>query len=174
MTAAEAESNDSVAWVLTFTPSNHLYQFRNVATGHLLTYSSTGFGTVERTNPSTADGMQLMKGRVDVTSDRLRGYWIIHPETYNWSPRVLSASSATAVTSGSLNLDNASTAQRWLILDAQQMRKVNEAADGIELVNTNETLDDPNSAIYDLQGRRTTTPDKPGIYIRNGRKYVVK
>ena len=175
MTAAEAEDNDSVAWVLTFTPKNQLYQFRNAATGHLLTYSSTGFGTVERTNPSTADGMQLMKGRVDVTSDRLRGYWIIHPETYNWSPRVLSASSSTAVTSGTLNLANTSTAQRWLILDAEQMRKVNEAADGIEIVNFEEAAENPASnAIYDLQGRRTTTPDQPGIYIRNGRKYVVK
>ena len=30
------------------------------------------------------------------------------------------------------------------------------------------------TAIYDLQGRRVTKPDRPGIYIRSGKKHVVK
>ena len=28
--------------------------------------------------------------------------------------------------------------------------------------------------IYDLQGRRVTTPQKNGLYIKNGKKYLMK
>jgi hypothetical protein len=27
---------------------------------------------------------------------------------------------------------------------------------------------------YDLQGRRVSAPTRPGIYIRNGKKFIVK
>jgi len=30
------------------------------------------------------------------------------------------------------------------------------------------------NSVYDLQGRRVTKPDRPGIYIRSGKKHVVK
>ncbi len=47
-----------------------------------------------------------------------------------------------------------------------------EALSGIEDVYTdNDVADD---VIYDLQGRRITTPTQKGIYIRNGRKFIWK
>ena len=175
MTAAEAEANDSTAWTLTFTPANQLYQLRNVATGRWLTFEGNAFRTVARSEATEADGMQLMKGRVDVTTDRLRGYWIVHPENYNWSPHVLAASSATSTMASTLNLSNASATQRWLILDAGQMRKVNETADGIELVRAGEAVGtSADTTIYDLQGRRVGNALSRGVYIQNGRKFVVK
>ncbi len=47
-----------------------------------------------------------------------------------------------------------------------------EALSGIEDVYTdNDVADD---VIYDLQGRRITTPTQKGIYIQNGRKFIWK
>jgi hypothetical protein len=175
MTAAEAETNDSTAWLLTFTPKNQLYQFRNAATGRWLTFSANNFRTVARDAAAIADCMQLMKGRVDVTADRLRGYWIIHPENYNWSPHVLAANTATSTAASTLDLSNSATSQRWLILDAAQMRKINEAADGIEIVKADAAEQEAlENAFFDLQGRKVSHPSRPGIYVRNGRKFVVK
>ena len=38
----------------------------------------------------------------------------------------------------------------------------------------NRNADAADDAIYDLQGRRVSAPTRPGIYIRNGKKVVVK
>ena len=38
----------------------------------------------------------------------------------------------------------------------------------------NRNVDDADDAIYDLQGRRVSAPTRPGIYIRNGKKFIVK
>jgi arabinan endo-1,5-alpha-L-arabinosidase len=35
-----------------------------------------------------------------------------------------------------------------------------------------DNVEESNSAIYDLQGRRISQPTRPGIYIRNGKKYI--
>ena len=43
---------------------------------------------------------------------------------------------------------------------------------GIRTVQSSDKQTD--DAIYTLQGRRVTTPTKPGIYIRNGRKVVIR
>ncbi len=44
--------------------------------------------------------------------------------------------------------------------------------DGIKTVNTQKT--DANAPIYDLAGRKVTSAKAPGVYICNGRKFVVK
>ena len=46
---------------------------------------------------------------------------------------------------------------------------------GIRVIDNGQLTID-NSAIYDLQGRRVTTPQllRPGIYVRNGRKFVIR
>ena len=45
-------------------------------------------------------------------------------------------------------------------------------ASGIRTIETSTERND--DAIYDLQGRRVTTPQRKGIYIRNGKKYFVR
>jgi arabinan endo-1,5-alpha-L-arabinosidase len=45
-------------------------------------------------------------------------------------------------------------------------------ASGIRTIETSAERND--DAIYDLQGRRVTTPQRKGIYIRNGKKYFVR
>ncbi|WP_288152969.1 hypothetical protein [uncultured Prevotella sp.] len=46
-----------------------------------------------------------------------------------------------------------------------------DIADGIAVVNTEKA---DNGQIYDLQGRRVRNVNVPGVYIRNGKKFVVK
>ena len=44
-------------------------------------------------------------------------------------------------------------------------------ASGINIINVDEK---PDGRIYDLQGRPVSTPKHKGIYIRNGKKYIVR
>jgi arabinan endo-1,5-alpha-L-arabinosidase len=46
------------------------------------------------------------------------------------------------------------------------------ASTGIHSIEATEVNGD--GALYDLQGRRVTTPQRKGIYIRNGKKFVMK
>ena len=45
---------------------------------------------------------------------------------------------------------------------------------GIGDVNPDVTADDPDAPWYNIQGIRVENPSAPGIYIRSGKKYVVK
>ena len=47
----------------------------------------------------------------------------------------------------------------------------NESITGIEAIRQS-TVED--GSVYDLQGRKLNGPLKSGIYIRNGKKFVVK
>ena len=127
LSAAEAAMNDSTAWYITFTPKNQYYQFRNVATGQNLTYSG-GFKTMQRSTLTSSDNFHLMRGRIDVGTgtDAKRGYWIISP-TSNWTPNALQANANGAVGSSTFNIANKATAQRWLILTADETQQVEQA-----------------------------------------------
>jgi len=118
--AAEIQENDSLAWYITFTPDNQYYQFRNAATGQYLSFNVI-FKTVECTEPSDTEDLQLMKGRIDVGlgANAKRGYWIIHPES-NWTPKCLTGTSTGGVSSQNFNIANTAQAQRWMILTAEE------------------------------------------------------
>ena len=49
-----------------------------------------------------------------------------------------------------------------------------EANSIIEMPNTNSIIESLDAPIYDLMGRIVTNPTKRGIYIRNGKKFIVK
>lgn len=173
--ADELADNDSCAWYVTFTPDNQFYQFRNAATGHYLTFNNVYFSAQDVT-PAGQQDFQLMKGRVDVSEDGTRGYWITRHASRN--PSTLAASSTGMVTRGTFNLANTATAQRWVILDEAQMRVKNNAALGIEAISDRQTQDQPTvrEGVYTLDGRlvsRNATGVSRlghGIYIVNGKK----
>ncbi len=136
MTTAEATQNDSTAWYITFTPANQYYQLRNAATGQYLTFSGS-IRTATHSAPTANDNFHLMRGRVDVlatNNSALRGYWIIHP-TGNWEPKALQANVNGNTGTANFNIANNATAQRWLILTAEEaaaaernsIAKLNEA-----------------------------------------------
>ena len=49
-----------------------------------------------------------------------------------------------------------------------------EATTGIEGVSDNYQLSTFNCQLYDLQGRKIQSPQRKGIYIQNGKKYILK
>ena len=175
MTAEEATQNDSTAWYITFTPDNQYYQLRNAATGQYLTYTN-GFKTAQRASITSNDNFHLMKGRINVGSgsSAKRGYWLIHPTT-NWTPPCMVASSNNVVGASTFNIANSATAQRWLILTAEELQQFEQQPDVI--VSPTAKPNDAPSSIYTLDGRRLHADKRqlrPGIYLINGRKTIIK
>ncbi len=126
ISSSEAAANDSCAWYVTFTPNNQYYQLRNVATGQYITYTTSGFRTITRTSPTSNENLHVMRGRQDVGSTGLRGYWLIHP-TNSWTPACLQANASGNVAGATFNIANSATNQRWLILDIDEMTTINES-----------------------------------------------
>ena len=176
LSATEAAQNDSAAWYITFTPANQYYQLRNAATGQYLTYSG-GFKTMSRTELTSNDNFHLMKGRVNVGSGTTakRGYWLIHPSG-NWEPPCIAANPNGAVISSTFNIANTATRQRWIILTADELPTYDLT--GISMPQADETAEvRKNTGIYTLDGRKIHADKsqlKPGLYIINGRKTVIK
>ncbi|MBQ6063300.1 MAG: hypothetical protein IJK87_06675 [Prevotella sp.] len=175
MSSDDAAANDSAAWYLSFEPSTQYYTIRNAATGKYITYNSSRFVAAERTSPVANDWLHLMRGRVDVTTEKYRGYWMIHPIT-DWNPNCMVANASGSVGQATFNLANSATTQRWLILTEEEMRKINAYTDGIKAI---ESGDDAREAIesqgmFDLQGRRVNNANgqRKGIYIVNGKKVI--
>ena len=125
MTPDEAAANDSCAWLVTFTPGNQYYQLQNAATGQYMTYTASSIRTTARTTPSSNEDFQMMKGRVDVGKKGLRGFWLIHPSS-NWTPACLQANANGGTSAATFNIANKATTQRWLILNEEEMRSLNQ------------------------------------------------
>ena len=175
LAAEEAVQNDSTAWYLTFTPNNQYYQLRNAATGQYMTYSG-GFKTATHDTPTANDNFHLMKGRVNVGSgsNARRGYWLIHPTT-NWTPPCLTAKANGTTGSATFNIANSAKTQRWLILTAEEL-PLFEQPNAIGSIPADSGQQVP-TAVYSLDGLKLNKGKdqlKPGIYIIDGRKTVIK
>ena len=175
MSSDEAAANDSTAWYLSFEPSSQYYTICNAATGHFITYNSSRFVAVERTSPVANDWLHLMRGRVNVTTENYRGYWMIHPIT-DWNPNCMLANASGAIGQATFNLANSATTQRWLILTEEEMRKINTTVNGIDEITEGSFNEKTHrSVVYDLQGRRVNSDSSMrGIYIIDGKKVMVK
>ena len=109
LTATEAIASDQAGWYVTFNPSTQLYQIKNASTQKYITINSQS-------------GLQLMRSRTEVTNasgtvvSSQRGYWLVQGGTSN----CLNAAANGATSFATLNLADASTRQRWLILTRQQ------------------------------------------------------
>lgn len=178
MEADEAALNDSTAWLISFNPASQLYQLCNAKTGHYITHLTSGI-TTRPTQTADAD-FQLMKGRVDVTEQAFRGYWILHPTVSNWSPNCLTAATNNRTISSGLNLNNNAINQRWLILTDEEMRSINTYTNGIDGLQADENATPTDGKVYNLGGQQVrqtgngTRGLHQGIYIVNGKKVIVK
>jgi len=124
MEGYDAEQSDNFAWYITYDPKTSYYIFQNVGTGRYLTYSS-GFKSVTRNAPASADKFHLLPARQTTTMDQYTGtgYWI----TYNKGANTLQAGDA-AVASKSLDFSNSATSQRWLFLTETEMQAYRSGA----------------------------------------------
>lgn len=119
-------TNDSAAWHVIFNAEKSLYRFKNVATGHVITYDTrTSSMRTGEASGATDDALfHLMRGRKDVVEgSSVRGYWMIHNDGSE-NPKVMSAENGSTLTTATYNLGNDATAQRWLILDKNTMESI--------------------------------------------------
>ena len=176
LTADDAAQDDHAAWYITFTPSNQYYQLRNAATGQYLTYSGS-FKTLERSTLTANDHFHLMKGRVNVGSGSKarRGYWLV-PPSGDWTPPCLQANANGAVGAPTFNIANSATRQRWIILTAEELGQYTTSGISSPTQSAAESHQQP-TGIYSMDGRKLSTPAgelRPGLYIINGRKTIIR
>jgi hypothetical protein len=126
LSSEDVLTNDSAAWHVIFNAEKSLYSFKNVATGHVITYDThTSSMRTGEADGATDDALfHLMRGRKDVVEgSSMRGYWMIHNDGSE-SPKVMSAENGSMLTTATYNLGNDATAQRWLILDKNTMESI--------------------------------------------------
>lgn len=126
LSSEDVLTNDSAAWHVIFNAEKSLYSFKNVATGHVITYDThTSSMRTGEASGATDDALfHLMRGRKDVVEgSSVRGYWMIHNDGSE-NPKVMSAENGSTLTTATYNLGNDATAQRWLILDKNTMESI--------------------------------------------------
>ena len=81
-----------------------------------------------------------------------------------------------AVTDGVLTIGVAepSAGTTWLVFDNFTLTYSSSDVSGITEVKSQYDGNRTDGYIYDLQGRRLTSVPQKGLYIRNGKKYLVK
>ena len=63
----------------------------------------------------------------------------------------------------------------WTVMDNFRIKYLGSGdPSGIGSVAAEKVAEDPNAPIYNLQGIRVENPETPGIYIQNGKKFVVR
>ena len=126
LSSEDVLTNDSAAWHVIFNAEKSLYRFKNVATGHVITYDThtSSMRTGEASGATDDTLFHLMRGRKDVVEgSSVRGYWMIHNDGSE-NPKVMSAENGSTLTTATYNLGNDATAQRWLILDKNTMESI--------------------------------------------------
>ena len=139
MSNTVARADDHNAWYVTFTPANQQYQFRNAATGKYLTLNGQNITLTTVSKPSTTQDFHLMKARVDaIEGSTLRGYWMVRTASYTPSCMIAKADGGVGV--GSLDLHNTSTAQRWLIMNSEEIDAFDKSATEAFKVNLSDVI----------------------------------
>ncbi len=121
-------------WTITFDPSTQTYRIRNQSTGRYISFSAANAGNGFRAVATASDAanmrLQLSFVDVEVGSDdkfiTLDAYHIMRP-TQEATPQALCATSATSIASTAFSNTSAATAQRWLILNADQLQEAETA-----------------------------------------------
>lgn len=120
MTMEEALEDDNMAWYITFNPRTGFYTLQNVGSGQ---YIGVTDGKLKA--QATAATIQLMPSREKTTfsKEKIHSFWI----TNNKGAYALRANTATGV--GTAAYDNAAnaTAQRWFLLNNDQLSAYDNA-----------------------------------------------
>ena len=170
--AEEVLENDSFAWNIVYDAKTAYYALRNVATGKLLSCSTTQFKTVTRTSPTAAEQVQLLPSRTNFKKGKLNtsSYWITIRK------QALKVTNQTTVSGASFDASDKNTKQHWLVLTADQFAEFDdycvEKETGIGESLTPDPSPSERGTIYDLSGRKIESQLKKGIYIKDGKKIL--
>ena len=126
---SELANHEEAAWYVTFTPKNQYYQIQNAKSGHYISYTGSGFNGfkgISRTNITNNENFHVIRSRNDlnVGGVKVRGYWLIHPESSN-TPATLTATS-NGISSVAVNLYDSGSDQRWIFLTADEMEQFDQ------------------------------------------------
>ena len=172
--ATELVDDDSYGWYISFEPTTGFYHLRNAKTGHYMTYTASSFATRDTATPVRADDIQLMPARktatitVGTTQTTVKPYWLARGNRAE-NPEVLEGTATNNPKAVQLDFYDTATKQHWALLPGAL---IEEIASGIVNVEREEESS-LNGDIYDLSGRRVTTPSR-GLYIVNGKKVIIK
>lgn len=132
MTAEAATANDSAAWNITYDPVTCYYSLKNVATGKYMSYKSSGstngIYTKEVTEVTEKERFHFLPSSVEavtVDGEAMTGYWIgyVNSNTLN----CLVAQTTNTTKCLTLNFAEDAGAQRWMVLTAEESKKVESA-----------------------------------------------
>ena len=126
------ESSNGGLWQITFTPKNHYYQIRNVATGHYVTYNNDGIFDASSSTAGSSQDIHLFLSFVDgeILNKTYDTYHIVHPQNSE-TPTCLSAINNGLTSVTNFSNTNAATSQRWLILEANAMESIEKEGKSI-------------------------------------------
>ena len=175
--------SDSAAWYMEYDPVNCYYLFRNAATGRYLSHY-TGVSARGISKPSSNEWFQLMPDRTNITigtgksKKTTHGYWL------TWKTDEFKAVNAAAlgkttgygnITATTFDFSNSATAQQWIIISEDELADYRAIAVATGIKEIEYAMDEElvSKSVYDLQGRRVSTPTK-GLYIINGKKVLIK
>ena len=132
MSAEEATANDSAAWNITFDPVTCYYSLKNVATGRYMSYKSSGalngITTKVVSEVTAKERFHFLPSPVEVEKvdgKAVTGYWIGYVQ--NNSVNCLLAQTSNSIKSATLNFSADASAQRWLVLTADESKKLENA-----------------------------------------------
>ena len=145
MSCWDALANDSCAWNITFDPATGYYTLRNVGTGRTLVKSSTSSAFTLSSYPNeTNKRLQLLGARSLASMETdggtfgfsAKGYWVLTADNH----MALAASAQNATAGQTFSHANSATAQRWIIMDEAEVKRLAEAVEKHGDVNGDKTV----------------------------------
>ena len=131
MSSKEAQkSSNNAMWNFTFNPATQTYRIKNQSTGRYVYYATDNADNGFKTTASTASeiDLRLQLSFVDVQmegADKVFDCYHIMRKNSTPSPQALCAMNASVTGSTSFSNTRAATAQRWVILDADELQEIN-------------------------------------------------
>lgn len=132
MTSEEALANDNAAWYVTFDPVTCYYSLKNVATGRYLSYYSTGSNgmrTKAVNAPTATEKFHFLPSSVEVATingESRSAYWLAYVNS-NTASCLTAQNNKTQLSVENLSFAQNAGAQRWLLLNAQEVSVLGES-----------------------------------------------
>lgn len=132
MTSDEALTNDNAAWYVTFDPVTCYYSLKNASTGRYMTYYSTGSNgirTKDVDTPTAFEKFHFLPSPVEVATingESKSAYWIAFVNS-NKANCLTAQNDKSQLTVENLSFAQNKGAQRWLLLNAQEVSVLGES-----------------------------------------------
>lgn len=166
----EALVNDKYAWQITYNPVTCLYIIRNIGTGRYFSFIKNRVRNAAYDVPGDTEEFQMMPSQKDYTIGTFSC------PTYGFVKSKTALKGGSPTTSSALfTSKSSSTDQRWLVLDEEQLEEFYSQVEATAIREVKTDTGDINSTVYNLNGVKMNTESLPkGVYIKNGKKVVVK